>query len=219
MNFSYRFILITTLFVTCLITANVIAVKIAEIGPLILPAAVVVFPISYIFGDILTEVYGYRRARLVIWLGFLSNLIFVAFAWLGQILPAASFWQDQKAYEAILGFTPRLLGASFVAYLVGEFTNSYLLAKIKIRTKGRMLWLRTISSTIVGEGLDSFIFITLAFIGTPAFAWAIILYHWWTKVAIEIVATPVTYLVVNTLKRREKTDHFDHNTNFNPFHF
>jgi hypothetical protein len=217
MTVSHRFVLITAVFVTCLITANIIAVKLIAIGPFILPAAVIVFPVSYIFGDILTEVYGYQRARLVIWLGFICNLIFVVFAWLGQILPAAPFWKGQEAYETILGYTPRLLAASFAGYLVGEFTNSYILAKVKIWTRGRWLWVRTISSTIVGEGLDTLIFITLAFIGTPSFMWVIIIYHWWTKVGIEVIATPFTYAIVNTLKKKEKIDTYDYETNFNPF--
>lgn len=217
MNVSHRFVLITAVFVTCLITANVIAVKLIVLGPFVLPAAVTVFPVSYILGDILTEVYGFRRARLVIWLGFLCNLIFVAFAWLGQILPAASFWKWQEAYETILGFTPRLLAASFVGYLVGEFTNSFILAKVKILTKGRYLWIRTISSTIVGEGLDTVIFIVLAFAGTPLFVPVIIIYHWITKVMIEVIATPFTYAVVNSLKKKEKIDTYDYKTNFNPF--
>lgn len=217
MTVSHRFVLITAVFVTCLITANIIAVKLIAIGPFILPAAVIVFPVSYIFGDILTEVYGYQRARLVIWLGFICNLIFVVFAWLGQILPAAPFWKGQEAYETILGYTPRLLAASFAGYLVGEFTNSYILAKVKIWTRGRWLWVRTISSTVVGEGLDTLIFITLAFIGTPSFMWVIIIYHWWTKVGIEVIATPFTYMAVNTLKKKEKIDTYDYETNFNPF--
>ena len=133
---------------------------------LVLPAAIVIFPISYIFGDVLTEVYGYRQARRVIWLGFGCNLIAVVAIWLGQVLPAASFWDGQAAYERILGYTPRLLIASFLAYLVGEFANSFVLAKMKIVTNGRWLWTRTIGSTLVGQGLDSLVFITLAFVGT-----------------------------------------------------
>ena len=199
MNISSRFVVITAIFVTCLITANVIAVKVISVGSLILPAAVIVFPISYIFGDILTEVYGYKMARRVIWLGFLCNIIIVAFAWGGQLLPAASFWEGQSAYEVILGYTPRLLLASLGGYLVGEFANSYILAKIKIATRGRFLWLRTIGSTIVGEGLDSAVFITLAFAGTSIFSLTLIISHWLVKSGIEVAATPVTYAVVNFL--------------------
>jgi hypothetical protein len=217
MNISQRLLIITTLFVTCLITANIVGVKMVSLGPVFLPAAVFVFPFSYIFGDILTEVYGYRWARKVIWLGFLCNLIFVVFAWVGQVLPPAPFWDGQSAYAQILGYTPRLLGASFLAYLAGEFTNSFIMAKMKLLTGGRFLWTRTIGSTIVGEGLDSAIFITLAFIGTPAFLPVIIVYHWLAKVVIEAAATPLTYAVVNYLKKKESIDTFDDKTKFNPF--
>jgi len=217
MTVSHRLVIITAIFVTCLITANIIAVKVISVGSFILPAAIIVFPLSYIFGDILTEVYGYRQARKVIWLGFACNLIFVFFAWAGQLLPPAPFWKGQEAYESILGYTPRLLAASFCGYLVGEFANSFVLAKMKILTRGRWLWSRTIGSTIAGQGLDTSIFITLAFTGTPSFAPIMILYHWLAKVGIEAVATPFTYAVVNFLKKKEAIDTYDQETNFNPF--
>ena len=217
MSVSQRLVIIAAIFTTCLITANIIAVKVISFGAVILPAAIVVFPLSYILGDILTEVYGYRWARKVIWLGFTCNLIFVIFIWVGQVLPPASFWKGQEAYETILGFTPRLLAASFCGYLAGEFVNSFVLAKMKILTRGRWLWTRTIGSTIVGEGLDTAIFITLAFIGTPSFAAIMILYHWLVKTGIEAIATPLTYTVVNYLKRKEAIDTYDYETNFNPF--
>jgi len=217
MNVSHRFVIVTAIFVTCLITANIIAVKVVSLGPVILPAAIFVFPLSYIFGDILTEVYGYRWARRVIWLGFVCNLIFVIFAWVGQILPPAPRWEWQEAYESILGYTPRLLLASFCGYLVGEFANSFVLAKMKILTRGRWLWSRTIGSTVVGQGLDTLIFITLAFIGTPSFVPIMILYHWLAKTAIEAILTPATYAIVNLLKRKETIDTYDYETNFNPF--
>jgi len=216
-NVSQRLVIIAAIFTTCLITANIIAVKVISLGAVILPAAIVVFPLSYILGDILTEVYGYRWARRVIWLGFTCNLIFVIFIWVGQVLPPASFWKGQEAYETILGFTPRLLAASFCGYLAGEFVNSFVLAKMKILTRGRWLWTRTIGSTIVGEGLDTAIFITLAFIGTPSFAAIMILYHWLVKTGIEAIATPLTYTVVNYLKRKEAIDTYDYETRFNPF--
>lgn len=217
MNVSHRLVLITAIFITSLITANIIAIKIISLGPIILPAAIFIFPLSYIFGDILTEVYGYRWARKVIWLGFICNLIFVIFAWVGQILPPAPFWEGQEAYESILGYTPRLLAASFFGYLVGEFANSFILAKMKIMTQGRWLWSRTIGSTIVGQGLDSLVFITLAFIGTPSFVPIMILYHWLAKTAIEAIATPLTYTIVNYLKKKDAIDTYDYKTNFNPF--
>ena len=217
MNVSHRLVIITAIFITCLITANVIAVKVISLGGIILPAAIFVFPVSYIFGDILTEVYGYRWARKVIWLGFICNFIFVIFAWVGQLLPPAPFWEGQEAYESILGYTPRLLAASFFGYLVGEFANSFVLAKMKILTKGRWLWSRTIGSTIIGEGLDTVIFITIAFIGTPSFVPIMILYHWLAKTIIEAAATPATYKIVNFLKNKESIDTYDYETKFNPF--
>lgn len=217
MNISHRLVIITAIFVTCLITANVIAIKVISLGPFILPAAIFVFPLSYIVGDVLTEVYGYHWARKVIWLGFICNLIFVIFAWVGQLLPAAPFWQGQEAYDSILGYTPRLLAASFFGYLAGEFVNSFVLAKMKILTRGRWLWSRTISSTILGQGLDTSIFIILAFFGTPSFVPVMILYHWLAKTVIEVIATPLTYMVVNSLKKKETIDTYDNETNFNPF--
>ena len=217
MKISNRFVAVAAVFVTCLITSNVIAVKIMSVGSIFLPVAVIVFPISYIFGDILTEVYGYRWARRVIWLGFACNLLFVFFVWLGQQLPAASFWGDQSAYDAILGYTPRLLAASFSGYLVGEFTNSFVMSRMKIRTQGRWLWARTIGSTLIGQGLDTTIFIVVAFAGTPSFAAIMILYHWLAKTGIEVVATPLTYAAVNYLKRKEGLDTYDYKTSFNPF--
>jgi len=219
MNTSPRFVVIASIFVTCLITANIIAVKIISVGSFLLPAAVIIFPVSYIFGDVLTEVYGYRQARKIIWLGFSCNLVFVFFAWLGQVLPAASFWGDQEAYESILGYAPRILAASFLGYLAGEFANSYIMARMKILTQGRWLWTRTISSTLVGQGLDTLIFILVAFAGTPVFALVMVLHHWLAKIIIEVAATPLTYLAVNTLKKKEATDTYDRNTNFNPFSF
>lgn len=221
MKYSYRYVVITALFVTCLITANVIGGKMIGFHlfnlEISLPAAVVLFPFSYVFGDILTEVYGYRQARRVIWLGFLCNLIFVIFAMIGQVLPPAPHWGNQAAYETILGATPRLLGASVLGYLVGEFCNSFVLARMKVMTRGRWLWTRTIGSTIVGEGADTAIWIIGAYYGQPFFTWMTIIYHWWAKVGIEAVATPATYWVVNNLKRYEGVDTFDTRTNFNPF--
>jgi len=217
MNVSYRLVVIAAIFVTCLITANIVGVKVVSLGLFILPAAVVLFPLSYIFGDILTEVYGYRWARKVIWLGFFCNLIFVIFAWVGQIMPPAPYWEWQEAYESILGYTPRLLVASFCGYLAGEFGNSFVLAKMKILTRGRWLWSRTIGSTIVGQGLDTLIFVTGAYFGAPFFVPIMILHHWLAKIGIEAIATPFTYAVVNFLKKKEAIDTYDYETNFNPF--
>ena len=220
-DYSIWFVFIVAIFITCLITANIAAVKLVEIFGLLLPAGTIIFPISYIFGDVLTEVYGFRQARRVIWIGFFCNFIVVVFLWIGQILPPASFWDGQKAYERILGYTPRLLIASFLAYLVGEFANSFVLAKMKIATKGRWLWSRTVGSTVVGEGLDSFVFVTLAFIGTIPMAALLlaILTQWFVKSVYEAAVTPLTYIVVNFLKRKEGLDIFDYDTEFNPFLF
>lgn len=215
---STWFVVVASVFVTCLITANIIAVKLFSVGPFVLPAAVIIFPISYIFGDILTEVYGYSRARRVIWLGFGCNLLTVVAIWIGGLLPPAGFWTGQEAYQQVLGFTPRLLVASFLAYLVGEFANAFVLAKLKIATSGRFLWLRTIGSTLVGQALDSLVFITIAFIGTTPSGTlpALIATQWLAKSLYETVATPLTYAVVNFLKRKEGMDVYDRDTHFNP---
>jgi hypothetical protein len=217
-SYSHRFIVVVAVFITCLITANLTAVKLVDLYGLILPAAIFIFPLSYITGDILTEVYGYRTARRVIWLGFFCNFVVVGAIWLGQVLPAASFWDGQPAYERILGYTPRLLAASFLAYLAGEFANAMVLAKMKIATRGRWLWLRTIGSTLVGQGLDSWVFITLAFWGTiPAKALlTAVITQWLAKSVYEAAATPLTYGVVNFLKKKEGVDVYDHETRFNP---
>ena len=217
-GYTIWFTLVAAVFITSLITANIIAVKLIAVWGLVLPAAMVIFPLSYLFGDVLTEVYGYHRARQVIWLGFACNLLTVLAIWAGQMLPAASFWDGQAAYERILGYTPRIFLASFLAYLVGEFANSYVLARLKIATHGRWLWTRTIGSTLVGQALDSGVFITLAFVGTiPAAEVATaIVTQWLAKSCYEALATPITYGVVAFLKRREGLDVYDYDTNFNP---
>jgi uncharacterized integral membrane protein (TIGR00697 family) len=217
MKISHRLVVLIALFITCLITANVVAIKIVSLGFIIVPAAVFVFPFSYLFGDVLTEVYGYAWSRRVIWLGFFCNFVFVFFVWVGQKLPAAGFWDKQQAYNDILGSVPRILLASFAGYLVGEFVNSFVLSRLKVLTRGRWLWTRTIGSTIAGQALDTAIFITIAFGGTPSFVPIVILYHWSAKVTIEIVATPATYFIVNWLKTKESIDVYDRKTNFTPF--
>ena len=218
MAYSHRFVFIAALFVTILVTSNILAVKLIEVAGLVLPAAIILFPISYILGDVLTEVYGYGQTRRVIWLGFFLNLVAVAAIWAAGLLPAAGFWEGQEAWNTILGQVPRILAASFIAYLIGEFANAYVLAKIKIATGGKMLWLRTIGSTIIGQGLDSAVFITLAFGGVipaPAILSAI-LGQWLVKSAYEAAATPVTYAVVGYLKKAEGIDVYDTDTRFNP---
>ena len=205
MTVSHRFVVVAALFVTCLITANIIIAKQISIGGIILPAAIIIFPLSYIIGDVLTEVYGYQQARRVIWLGFLCNLITVVAIWIAQKLPPAPVFEAQAAYERILGSTPRFLLASFLAYLAGEFTNSFVLAKMKIITKGRWLWTRTIGSTLVGQGVDTVAVLAIAFVGVlPLSVLGImILSHWVAKSVYEVIATPLTYVVVGYLKRKE----------------
>lgn len=217
-GYSRWFVIVVAVFITCLITANITAVKLVSVFGLILPAAVIIFPISYIAGDVLTEVYGFRQARRVIWLGFFCNLLAVLAIWLGGLMPAAPFWDGQEAYQRILGYTPRLLGASFLAYLVGEFANSIVLAKMKVATNGRWLWSRTIGSTLVGQGLDSLVFILVAFVGTIPLTGLVsaIVAQWLFKSIYEAAATPATYLVVNALKRREGIDTYDRDTSFSP---
>jgi uncharacterized integral membrane protein (TIGR00697 family) len=208
---------LAALFVTVLITSNLVAVKLVNFGGgWVLPAAIIVFPLSYLLGDVLTEVYGYGTARRIIWLGFACNLLFVLVASVAVRLPAAVPDVEQP-FARILGQTPRILAASFVAYLVGEFANSFVLAKMKILTEGRWLWTRTIGSTLIGQGLDSAIFITLAFAGTGGLPLVpIILRQWAVKTVYEVAATPLTYTVVGWLKRFEGQDHFDRATDFNP---
>ncbi|RJR33396.1 MAG: VUT family protein [Desulfobacteraceae bacterium] len=217
-KYSVYFVIVVAVFITCLITANVISVKLIDIFGMILPAGVLIFPLSYIAGDVLTEVYGYHQARRVIWLGFFCNAILVGAVVLGQVIPPASFWDGQDAYRRILGQTPRILLASFVAYLIGEFANSIVLAKMKIATEGRWLWMRTIGSTVIGQGLDSLVFILIAFSGTlPASVLAVtVVTQWLVKTAYEVIATPLTYGAVGFLKRKEQVDVFDHHTRFNP---
>jgi hypothetical protein len=217
-RYSLWFVISVAIFITCLITANITAVKLVNVFGFVFPAGIVIFPISYIFGDILTEVYGYRQARRVIWLGFLCNLLVVVAIWIGQVLPPASIWNAQAAYERILGYAPRLLLASFLAYLIGEFANSFVMAKMKIATRGRWLWTRTIGSTLVGEGLDSLVFMTIAFVGEiPMTVLALaIVTQWLVKSAYEAAATPLTYATVRFLKQREGIDVYDYDTRFNP---
>ena len=214
-------------FVTILICANLIGpAKIAQVDlPLIglytFGAGVLFFPISYVFGDILTEVYGYSRARRVIWAGF-AGLAFASFmATVVVALPPAPFWKHQAAYEIAFGNTWRIVAASMFAYFCGEFVNSYVLAKMKIFTAGRWLWTRTIGSTVAGEAVDSALFYPLAFYGTGIIPddklLMVMVAQFFTKVAVEVVFTPVTYRIVAFLKRTENEDFYDRNTRFTPF--
>ncbi|MBN43701.1 MAG: transporter [Alphaproteobacteria bacterium] len=214
-----RFLVITVLFVTCLMVSNITAVKLIDVNGYLLTGAIVIFPVSYIIGDVLTEVYGFAKARLVVWVGFGANLLAVMTFALVGILPAAGFWEGQAAFDTILAATPRILVASFLAYLVGEFANSYILARLKVISAGRMLWLRTIGSTIVGQGLDSIVFVFVAFWGILSTDVLIgtIAVQAIAKISYEVSATPVTYAVISWLKRSEGIDHYDRETRFNPF--
>lgn len=217
-QFKY-FSIISSIFVAVLLISNTIATKLFSLGPFIFTGAIFIFPISYIFGDILTEVYGYKRSRIIIWTGFFCLLLMSFFYWIVSLLPSAPGWNNQSAYEVILGIVPRIVFASFIGYWAGEFSNSYVLAKMKLLTKGKYLWTRTISSTIVGEGVDTALFVTIAFFGTIPNAVLLIvgLSGYAFKVIYEILATPVTYKIVNFLKKKENIDYYDYNTNFNPF--
>lgn len=217
-NITTQFVIVVAIFITCLISSNIVAVKIADIFGRFVPAAIIIFPISYIIGDILTEVYGYDRAKQVIWLGFFCNALAVLAFWIGGLIPSAPFWENQDSYEVILGSTPRLLLASFVAYLIGELSNSFTLARLKVWTNGKRLWVRTIGSTVIGQGLDSAVFITIAFVGilSNADLLELIITQWVIKVIYEVVATPATYMVVKKLKESEGPDHFDDSISLNP---
>lgn len=217
-NFKYLGT-ISVFFVAVLLISNVASTKIVDFGWFTFDGGTLLFPLSYIFGDILTEVYGYKRARGVIWLGFFCALLMsLVFIIVGK-LPASPDWPNQASYDAILGLTPRIVIASGLAYLCGSFSNSMILAKMKIWTKGKVLWARTIGSTIVGELVDSTLFIIIAFAGIfpTSLLITLILSNYIFKTLVEIVFTPATYRVVKLLKKKEGYDHYDHDTNFNPF--
>lgn len=213
------FPIIMALFVTVLLVSNTVAVKITHIGPFYFDGATILFPIAYIFGDILTEVYGYKRSRVVVWTGFLACIIMSFIYWLVGILPSAEDWHAQSSYMAILGQTPRIVAASMAAYLCGEFVNAYILARMKVATQGRHLWSRTIGSTILGQGVDTVIFVVIAFAGViPGnLLLYMILSNYIFKTAFEILATPLTYAAVGYVKKVESIDYFDKDTDFNPF--
>jgi uncharacterized integral membrane protein (TIGR00697 family) len=217
-EFKY-FTLIAGLFVGALLISNTVAQKPVQLGPFVSPAGIVLFPLTYIFGDVLTEVYGYARTRQVIWTGFLANALMVIVYWIVIALPAASFWTQQEALHSVLAPVPRVALASLVGYLAGEFVNSFVLAKMKLLTRGRYLWTRTVGSTIAGQSVDTTLFVMVGFAGVwplTQLVWAIVsLYA--LKVGYEVLATPFTYMVVAFLKRTEGIDHYDRQTAFMPF--
>lgn len=217
---QFRYLdVITGLFVSILIISNIASSKITSFGPFTFDGGTILFPLSYIFGDILTEVYGYGRDRKIIWIGLACNLLMAAVFMIVGALPPAHDWHNQSAYDAILGLTPRIVVASIIAYFVGEFANSFTMAKLKIVTKGKYLWSRTISSTLISEFFDTLLFGTIAFTGFMSTNDLMILLvsNYTFKVGVEIVFTPITYAVVNFLKKIEHEDYFDFKTNFNPF--
>jgi len=221
-NRNYRFFdLIVGLFVAVLLISNIASTKIVDIWRFTFDGGTILFPLSYIFGDILTEVYGYRQSRRAIWIGFLSALMMsLVLGLIGLIRPAEG-WELQEAYMSILGQTPRIVAASLIAYFIGEFSNSYIMARMKVLTKGKWLAARTITSTIAGQGIDTIIFVLIAFFGvySNSLLIAIIISNYVFKVLMEVAFTPVTYKIVNGLKRAEGVDYYDRGTDFNPFKF
>lgn len=202
-----------------LLISNLVAPKICQIGPFTLSGAQLLFPLTYIFGDIFTEVYGYAGSRRAIWHGFLAQTLLTVLAMTIVTLPPAPGWENQQAFETVFGFLPRLVVASLIAYWCGEFANSFVMAKMKILTKGKMLWARTIGSTAIGQLVDTVIVMIVGFGGTMS--WDLIFSLIWSgyvvKVLYEVAATPLTYLVVNALKKAEGVDLYDNDTDFNPF--
>lgn len=218
---AYRYYdLIMAAFVTVLLCANLIgASKVASIGGFAFGAGVLFFPISYVFGDILTEVYGYARARKVVWAGFAAEIFAAFMAWTVVHMPPAPGWPNQAAMEAVFGSTPRIVLASLLAYFAGEFCNSYVLARMKVAMSGRFLWMRTIGSTVAGEFVDSIIFYPIAFLGTwpTELVIQVMIGNYALKVLWETLMTPFTYRIVAFLKRAEQEDYYDRDTDFTPF--
>jgi len=206
-------------FVAVLMIANTTAGKLITVGPLVVSAALIIFPLSYILGDILTEVYGYKATRKVVWTGFAALALMSLMYWVIQILPYPPFWENQAAYETILGAVPRITLASMIAYFCGEFINSFILSKMKVWMNGKHLWVRTIASTVAGEGVDTILFMFVAFVGLIPLEAILILIasEYVIKVAYEVAATPLMYKVVAWLKRKEGIDVYDRGINYNPF--
>ncbi len=219
-HIPYKYLdIITGIFVAILLISNIASSKITSFWIFTLDAGTILFPLAYIFDDVLTEVYGYASSRKIIWIGFISNILMAVIFMIVGVLPSSPDWHNQSAYDAILGLTPRIVLASLVAYFSGEFSNSFVLAKMKIFTKGKYLWTRTIGSTLVGEFLDTMLFVTIAFYGVmPTDVLVALLFsNYVFKVGVEVIFTPITYLIVNFLKHVEHENYFDKKTNFNPF--
>ncbi len=218
--YKYLDVLIT-MFVVILLVSNLVAQKICMIGPFAVTGAVLLFPITYIFGDVFTEVYGFGASRRAIWLGFFGTALLYLMGAIVIALPGAPDWKNQQAFTVVFGFIPRILAASLIAFWAGEFANSYTMAKLKLVTNGKKLWTRTIGSTIVGQGVDTLLVVTLTFAGKyPIHTLAnIICTAYLLKVGYEVLATPITYWVIGRLKASEDADAYDRGVSFNPFHF
>jgi queuosine precursor transporter len=212
---------LTTMFVVILLVSNLVAQKICMIGPFAVSGAILLFPITYIFGDVFTEVYGFSASRRAIWLGFFGTSLLYLMGAIVIALPGAPEWKNQDAFRIVFGFIPRILAASLIAFWAGEFANSYTMAKLKLLTNGEKLWTRTIGSTVVGQGVDTVLVITLTFAGKYPLGTLvnIIVTGYLVKVGYEVLATPITYLVIGWLKRSEHADAFDRHEDFNPFSF
>ena len=217
-SFKY-YDVVVALFVATLLISNLAATKLFSVGPLILDGGAILFPLAYILGDVLTEVYGFKRARRVIWLGFGIMILAIACFTIVRYLPAAPGYVDQASFEAVLGFLPRIVLASLAAYLVGGLLNSYILARLKVKTKGKKLWLRLISSTVIGQFFDTIVFCLIAFGGVISGSDMLIYIAvgWGFKVMVEIIFLPLTYQIIALLKKSEGVDTYDKKTNFSPF--
>ena len=215
---STWFSAIVAIYVACLISANTVAVSVLDLGPFAADAGTITFPIAYIVGDVLTEVYGFRIARRVIWLGFMANIFAVSVYQMAMLFPTHNDAAFDAGFELVFANTPRILLASMAAYLIGSFTNAAIMSRLKVRMQGKHLWVRTISSTIVGQGLDTVVFVLIAFAGVfpNEIVWQMIYTNWIIKIGIEVLATPVTYRVVALFKRKEGVDVYDTNASLRP---
>lgn len=213
------FSIITGLFSACLVISNILDTKFFQIGQTSFPAGIILFPIVYVFGDLFTEVYGYAQSRKAIWTGFFSLLIAVLSFEIARRLPPSSFYEHQEAFDIILGKVPRIVTASIIAYFTGEFSNSFIMAKMKLFQKGKSMPVRFVASTIVGQAVDTSVFITIAFAGTMKVSdmFTVFVSAWLFKVVWEIIALPLSVPVVRWLKKVENEDYYDRDTNFNPF--
>jgi len=217
---KYKYLLpITGLFTACLLIANTLDTKIFSLFGLDLPGGIIVFPLAYVFGDILTEVYGYSASRKVIWTGFAGLVLMLISYEIARMLPPASFWPHNESFQAVFTHVPRIVMASIAAYFCGEFCNSYIVAKMKVKTEGKNMSLRFVLSTIAGQFVDTLVFVLIAFAGVMPVAALVSIFiaGWLVKVGWEIVALPLTVIVVKRLKRIENEDYFDRKTDFNPF--